>query len=167
MPNILLGNILSAFAAGFLIASSLVKAPRFIYLCQCLESLFLLFAQIAFFQLSAAICLLLSILKNLMLIFGKYGKYSMVALAGATALFGVLYNTGGNIGLLPVAASLFFCIGSYFAKKCIGIKSVVSINLFCWCIYSFLICDYVSLVINLVSLILNVLFVIRYCRKEI
>lgn len=161
MSNVILGNILSGFAAGFLILSGILKSARNIYLSQCMESFFLLLAQIAFFQIGAAICLLVSILKNLLLVFGKYGKKSLVTVFLITLVLGVLCNTGGTVGLIPVAASLFFCIGSYFAKRCVAIKLTVAINLFVWCIYSLLISDYVSLFINSVSLVLNVLFVIR------
>ena len=165
MSNVLLGNILSGFAAGFLILSAVLKSARNIYFYQCMESFFLLLAQIAFFQIGAAICLLISILKNLLLVFKKYSKNWAITVFLLTLVFGVLCNTGGTVGLIPVAASLFFCLGSYFAKGCVAIKLTVAVNLFAWCIYSLLISDYVSLLINAVSLVLNLLFVVNKLRR--
>ena len=165
MSNVLIGNVLSGFAAGFLIISGVLKRARAIYMSQCLESFFLLLAQIAFFQIGAAICLLVSILKNLLIVFGKYGRNAAISVFLLTLVLGVVCNTGGTVGLLPVAASLFFCIGSYFAKKCTAIKLTVAVNLLVWCIYSLLISDYVSLCINAVSFVLNISFVIRERRN--
>lgn len=161
MPNILVGNILSGFAAGFLILSGALKRARYIYLSQCLESFFLLFAQIAFFQIGAALCLLVSIIRNLLLVFRRYGRFGAISVFVLTLVFGIFYNTGGIVGLLPVAASLFFCISSYFAKKLFAIKLAVSLNLFIWCFYSLLISDFVSLFVNAVALILNASFILK------
>lgn len=161
MPNVILGNILSGFSAGFLILSAVLKRKKAIYFSQCMESLFLFFAQLAFFQIGAAICLFISIIKNILLYFGKYSRAPMVLVALASFVFGVIYNTGGVIGLIPVAASVLFSITCYFAKSVIGIKLVTASNLALWSIYSFFIFDLVSFIVNGFSLAVNLFYVIK------
>ncbi len=166
MPNVILGNILSAFSAGFLILSAVLKSKKSIYFSQCMESLFLFFAQLAFFQIGAAICLFISIIKNILLYFGKYSRVPMVLVALASFVFGIIYNTGGAIGLIPVAASVLFSISCYFAKKVTGIKLVTAANLALWSIYSFFIIDFVSFTVNGFSLAVNLLYVVKNYREE-
>ena len=166
MPNVILGNILSGFAAGFLILSGLLRRKRLIYSSQCAESFFLFLAQIAFYQFGAAACLLVSILKNMLLAMGKYGRLALILVLSLTLSLGILCNTGGNVGLLPVAASAIFCISGYLARGDVAIKISISVNLILWCIYSLMIADIVSFAVNTVALVINIFVAVRLALED-
>ena len=90
----------------------------------------------------------------------------MLLIASATAAFGVLFNSGGTIGLIPVIAATAYCVTTYLARDILLLKSVVAVNLLIWVGYSFLIYDFAAVAINAVAAVLSIASIMRYKKEE-
>ena len=157
MINIYVGNAISFISSVFLLLSSIAKSRRKIYLYQSLECLLLLFSQLCFGQLAAALVMLFGVIRNLLLTVGKYNRIWMIVFFVLTAVIGIKINTGGYIGLIPVFATLAYTISTKYAKSYINVKLSLLANLILWSTYSFLIMDYVSATVNSLAAVLTLL----------
>ena len=154
LTRIIIGNAVSLFAACFLFASSAGKTVKRIYLLQIFECLILVIAQIIFGAPEAVFALLVSAMRNTLLVMEKYTRTAMLLVAALSFALGILFYSGTLAGLLPPLATSVYSASCYFAKSFTAVKLSLAFNLFVWCIYSFLIFDFVSFSVNLVSLII-------------
>lgn len=164
--RIIIGNAISLFSSVFLFASCMQKTRTRIYAFQIFECLSLLVAQLVFGQWAAAFALLLSAARNALLAIGKYTKAFLATIFILTLALGVLFNTGGLVGMIPTMATLIYTLTSYYAESIVKIKLSVLINLALWLVYSSLIFDIASLAINLISFILNLITLIKAARLQ-
>jgi hypothetical protein len=164
--RIIFANSISFVAAVFLAVSCVVKERRLIYFFQLCECIILLFAQLVFGQGAAAVSLMLGVVRNLLLWRGKYRAVSAALVFVFTLILGVLFNTGGYVGFIPIIASLIFALSSYFAKTYIKVKLSLLINLSLWTVYSFVIFDLTSFFVNLISMFLNSISLVRFLSKR-
>ena len=162
LSKIIIGNVLSFVGAIFLSVSCVLKKREYIYLFQSIECMFLVAAQIFFGQLGAAAVLILSTIRNAMLAFGAYSSRSLAILFSLTLIFGLAFNTGGAVGLIPLIASLAYTVTSYYAKSFSKIKLSLLFNLFIWCVYSYIIFDFAGLAVNFVSFVLNAVSFVKF-----
>lgn len=153
--RILIGNAVSFVATVFLFIGGIVKDRRGIYFFQFLECVFLIISQLVFFQVAGALSMAFSAARNHLASKDKFTAPSLIVIFIANALFGILLNTGGAVGLIPVFASLFLTVSAYFLHEPRAVRAAVMINLSMWIVYSFLIRDYVTAISNLVALAIN------------
>ena len=106
----IIGNILSFFAALFMVASCVVKRKQAVFFCQFLECALLAVASVFFGSLAGMTTLVLSAVRNLVVAKGRYTKPVMVAFVILTIVAGLLANTRGLVGLLPVLATVEYTI---------------------------------------------------------
>jgi hypothetical protein len=115
---------------------------------------------------SAAVSTLLSAGRSLLIVRDRYTKKSMYFFAVSTAVFGLITNTKGVIGLLPVIATVQFTYGSYRFTDIKGIKWMFIINLILWDIYAFWIKDFSSAIAWAITLTVTVVSLVKICVKE-
>ena len=145
--NIIIGNIISFVAAVLLGLSCWCKNPKRVFIYQFIENLFLSLSSIVFGSYSAAVSTLLSTAKSLVIVKGRYTKKTMIFFAITIAVLGVLTNTKGPIGLLPVIATFI-------------------INLLIWDVYAFWIKDFSSGIAWAITLIVTVVSLLTIKAKE-
>lgn len=167
MPQrIIIGNLISLSAAVFLFFGAITENARRIYLFGVFECVLLFIAQLFFGQGAAAVSLLIAAFRNLLIYLDKYTRAYLGAAFLSSLVFGLIFNTGGLVGLLPLAATLIFTVTSYYAKGFVKIKLSFLFNLALWTVYSALILDFASTVINFFSLLFTAVSIIRFVKKQ-
>ncbi len=130
----IIGNILSFFAALFMVASCVVKRKQAVFFCQFLECALLAVASVFFGSLAGMTTLVLSAVRNLVVAKGRYTKPVMVAFVILTIVAGLLANTRGLVGLLPVLATVEYTICCHYIEGEMATKCSIFVNvLVCIC----------------------------------
>ena len=167
MPQrIVIGNLISLSGAAFLISSAITENKRRLYLYGVFECILLFIAQLFFGQGAAAVSLLIAAFRNLLLYLERYTRKKVTVFFLLSLVMGLLFNTGGLLGLLPVAASLIFTVSTYYAKSYIKIKISLFFNLFLWTLYSALIFDFASAIVNFFSLMFAALSIFKSLKNN-
>ena len=167
MPNnIIIGNIISFVAAVLLGLSCWSKNPKRVFIYQFIENLFLSLSSLVFGSYSAAVSTLLSTVKSFIIVKGRYKKKTMIFFVISIAVLGVLTNTKGLIGLLPVIATVQFTYCNYKLTSIKGIKWTFIINLLIWDIYAFWIRDFSSGIAWAITLIVTIVSLMTIMAKE-
>ena len=110
MNQIILGNIISFVAAIMLFLSCYTTDTRKIYIYEIAENAILCLSSVVFASWTGLITLALAIFRNILLMKDCYSKKWMVVISVAVAGSGIIVNTKGVIGLLPVIAELEWTI---------------------------------------------------------
>ncbi len=167
MPQrIIIGNLISLSAATFLFCGAITENARRIYLFGVFECILLSIAQIFFGQGAAAVSLLIAAFRNLLLFLGRYTRLQFIIIFFVSLAFGLVFNTGGALGLIPLFATLVFTVTTYCARTYIKIKLSLFLNLFLWTVYSILIFDVASAVINFFSLVFVAFSIFKYLKNK-
>lgn len=144
MGGLLLGNMLSLAAALLLGLSCWSRVPRRVFACQVAQNLVLAASSLAFGSYSAAVSAALSASRCFVIVKGRYGRTAMLLYAAATAVLGILTNSKGLVGLLPVLATVQYTYCSYRFTGIRGIKWTLMVNLLLWEAYALAIWDFAS-----------------------
>ncbi len=80
-----------------------------------------------------------------------------------TLVIGVLVNTDGLIGLLPIIATLELTGFNHYAREIRMIKTGLILNVLLWAVYAFCIGNYVGVIGETAALALGV---VSYFRME-
>ena len=110
--------------SGYLYGRQLcVKRKRTIFLCQFLECALLAVASVFFGALAGMTTLVFSAIRDLLVANDRYTKPMMTVFLILTIVAGVLANTRGLVGLLPVFATVEYTICCHYivgekATKC-------------------------------------------------
>ena len=167
MPTrILIGNLISLSSSVFLFSGSASRNVRNVYLFAIFDCILLFIAQVFFGQGAAAISLLVAAIRNFLLTIRKYTAVSFAFIFSSTLILGLLFNTGGAIGLLPVFTTLLYTLTTYYAKGFVKVKLSLLLNLFLWTVYSSLIFDISGVVINLSSFIIAFVSLLNYAKRN-
>ena len=176
MLRLLLGNLISLGGAVFLGASCLAKEKRTVYLCLFAESLLLAAAQLVFHMPAGAVALLVAAGRNLLVAFGRFGRWEAVLFSSLTLICGVLADLPAATGaladprlflnFLPVIAGVQLTIASYAAKSLRGVKYSILVNVLLWIVYSFYILDIVTALSNLAIFAIDLAALIDMTVRE-
>lgn len=142
-------NFLSALAAFFMSLGVLSRTKRGVFICQLFDSLTLGVSQVLLSSFTGAVSLAVGVVRNFVILAGKFTLPIMLVFCFLTVGLGLIFNTGGLFGLIPIIATLVLTVGSYYAEDEREIKFVAMMNLFLWSYYSFMIADYVTGITNL------------------
>ena len=164
--EIIIGNMISFVAAVLLGLSCWSRNSRRVFIYQLGENLIYSLSAIVFGSYSAAVSTLLSAVRSLLIVKGCYTKKYMCFFAVSTAVLGMITNTKGVIGLLPVIATVQFAYGSYRFTDIKGIKWMFIINLILWDIYAFWIKDFSSAIAWAITLMITVVSLVKVFLKE-
>ena len=162
----LIGNIISFFAACFTFASAWSRDRRRIYLYQAAQCLLMAVANVFFVSFSGVTTFVLCTLRNLLLARDRFTARLCVFFVAAVALLGIAANNRGLIGLLPVVTTAVYTIGCFYARRERAVKLNIFVNLALWSVYNFLILDLVSGVVDSVSACTALLSLLRKAPEE-
>ena len=162
----IIGNILSFFAALFMVASCVVKRKQAVFFCQFLECALLAVASVFFGSLAGMTTLVLSAVRNLVVAKDRYTKPMMVAFVILTIVAGLLANTRGLVGLLPVLATVEYTICCHYIEGEMATKCRIFVNVLLWIVYSFLICDFSTAISDSIVLVVDTVAIVRLWRSE-
>lgn len=166
MKAIIIGNIISLCAAGFMVASCLVSDKRRVFLFQFLECSILAVASVFFGSLAGATTLILGALRNLVVARDKFTKPVMWFFLILVTVAGLWTNTKGLVGLLPVIATVEYTFCCYYVTGDRETKYSIFVNVLLWVIYSFLILDFSTAISDSIVLLVDTAAIFRLRRKE-
>ena len=159
--KIIIGNLISLGAACFLAASCISQDNRRVFWYQCLESLLIAAASVFFGSYAAVITMSLSALRNYLVSRGKYTRNVMLTFVIVSTTLGLLFNTRGWLGLMPVAATTEYAVCCYCIRGVLATKWSILINILLWVVYSFLILDFSTAISNSVMFFLDAAVIFR------
>ena len=166
MGNILLGNLISLAAACFMAASCISGDNRRVFFYQFMECAILAVSSVVFGSLSGALTMALSAARNLITSLGKLTRSLTLFFFLASTVGGLLINTRGIVGLLPVIATAEYTICSYCIRSVRGTKYSIFVNVLFWVVYSFLILDFSTAISDSVILCIDGAAIFRMHRAE-
>lgn len=163
---IVIGNIISFFAALFMIASCIVKGKRATFFCQFLECSLLAVASIFFGSFAGVTTLVLSAARNLVVAKDRYTKPLMYLFLVLTIVLGMLANTRGPIGFLPVVATVEYTVCCHYITGEKATKCSIFANILIWVVYSFLISDFSTAISDSIVLVVDAVAIVRMSLRE-
>ena len=164
MNQILLGNIISFAAAVMLFLGCYTTDTRKIYIYQIAENAILCLSSVVFGSWTGLITLSLAIFRNILLMKDKYSKGWMIGISIVITVSGILVNTKGAIGWLPILATLIWTIGNYYCQDVLRVKIFLLINIMIWCVYFFIIWDFSSGIAQIITGIICLQSIYRVSR---
>lgn len=159
--RIFIGNLISLAASMALTAGCLMKEPKKVYVMQVAENLILVVSSAVFGSWSGISTLLISTVRNVLLVKGRFDRRMMVLFSVLVAGCGMWVNNRGPIGLLPVFATVVLTICNYYAKDIRAIKWSLFVNIVLWAVYFFAIMDIVSGVTQVAVAVVTFVSVMR------
>ena len=166
MNMMILGNCISLVASICLAASCCAKSRESAYRLQAAESGVLCVSYLVFNAWAGLITQVLSVIRNLLVVRGKYTARLMVVFTVLAVALGVAVNDRGLIGLLPVAATVQLTLCNHFCRTMVQVKLSFLVNALQWLAFSFCIGDYVNTCTQVVVMTLCVVSLVRLNRKE-
>ena len=144
MNRIVLGNLISFLASMALTAGCLMKNTKKVYIMQVTENLILVASSVCFGSWSGISTLLVSTVRNVLLVKGRFDKRMMYLFIVLVTVCGIMVNNKGLIGLLPVLATVILTVCNYYAREILAIKWSLLVNIVLWAVYFFAIRDVIS-----------------------
>lgn len=149
--SMIIGNLISLFAAIFTVAGSWSRDRKKIFLYQAVQCFLLAIANIFFASLSGTTTYALCALRNLLIAHDRFtDKICLAFLVSVTAI-GLISNNRGLIGLLPVLTTAIYTVACFYVRGTKPIKVNIIVNLLLWAIYDIAVRDYVSFAVDTVS----------------
>ena len=166
LGNIILGNLISLAAACFMAASCLAKDNRRVFFYQFMECAILAVSSVVFGSLSGALTMALSAARKLITSRGRLTRPLTLFFFLTAVVGGLMINTRGAVGLLPVIATAEYTICSYRIRSVKGTKYSIFVNVLFWVVYSFLILDFSTAISDSVILCIDGAAIFRMHRAE-
>jgi hypothetical protein len=161
MEQIIIGNVISLIGAICLAVSCCANTIKKAYFFQLMESSVLFISSFFFGAWAGVTTLFLSIIRNVLVIKGKFDKKSMVICTVLVFVCGVIVNNRGFIGLLPVMATVQITLCNYYARQIMAIKVSFLVNVLLWAVYSLIIHDFSSGITQSVTAVLSIISIVR------
>ena len=151
-----------------LTAGCLMKDPKKVYGMQVTENVILIVSSACFGSWSGISTLLVSTVRNILLVKGMFDKRMMYLFMILVTGCGLAVNNKGLIGLLPVLATVILTVCNYYAREIMAIKWSLFINIVLWAIYFFAILDVVSGITQVVIAVVTIasIFQLRLERRR-
>lgn len=160
--------MISFLASIALTAGCLMKDPKKVYGMQVTENVILIVSSACFGSWSGISTLLVSTVRNILLVKGMFDKRMMYLFMILVTGCGLAVNNKGLIGLLPVLATVILTVCNYYAREIMAIKWSLFINIVLWAIYFFAILDVVSGITQVVIAVVTIasIFQLRLERRR-
>lgn len=163
--NILVGNGISFIAGIFLIVSYCVNDVKKAYKYQFLNAFVLAISSVFFLSWTGVTTLSIASARNAMVYKDRLTFNWTIFFLIVSVVLGVLVNTMGFIGLLPVIAIVQITLCNYALKSIKSIKVSFIINSLIYIVYFLAILDFTSAAVETITVALGALSLVRLIRK--
>ena len=163
---IIIGNIISLIAGIFIILSMWVNDEKKAYKYQFLNAFILMISSVFFISWTGVTTMAIAAGRNLMVYKDKLTINWTIFFIIISVVLGLLVNTRGFIGLLPVIAIVQITLCNYYLKTIKAIKSSFILNSAIYIIYFFAILDFSSTAIESITAIIGVISLIKLINNE-
>ncbi|WP_296894294.1 YgjV family protein [uncultured Methanobrevibacter sp.] len=155
--NIVVGNAISLIAGIFIILSMWVNDEKKAYKYQFLNAFILSISSVFFFSWTGVVTMAIAASRNLMVYYERLTWRWTVFFIIISIVIGLLVNTMGFIGLLPIIAIIQITLCNYYLKNIKSIKTGFIINSGIYIIYFLAILDFSSAIIESITAIIGII----------
>ena len=161
----MVGNGISFIAGIFLIVSYCVNDVKKAYKYQFLNAFVLAISSVFFLSWTGVTTLSIASARNAMVYKDRLTFNWTIFFLIVSVVLGVLVNTMGFIGLLPVIAIVQITLCNYALKSIKSIKVSFIINSLIYIVYFLAILDFTSAAVETITVALGALSLVRLIRK--
>ena len=159
--NIVVGNVISLIAGIFIILSMWVNDEKDAYKYQFLNAFILMISSVFFLSWSGVTTMAIAAARNVMVYNDKLTSKWMGFFIIISIVIGVLVNTMGIIGILPIIAIVQITLCNYYFKSIGLIKTGFIVNSAIYIVYFFAIFDFASAAIESFTALVGVVSLFR------
>lgn len=163
--NIIVGNGISFVAGIFLIVSYYVNDVKKAYKYQFLNAFVLTISSVFFLSWTGVTTLAIASARNAMVYKERLTLNWTIFFLIISVVLGVLVNSRGFIGLLPVIAIVQITICNYLLKSIKSIKLSFIINSLLYIVYFFAILDFTSAAAEIITVAIGTISLIKLIHK--
>lgn len=164
--NIIVGNIISLVAGIFLILSMWVNDEKRAYKHQFLNAFVLMISSIFFLSWTGVTTMAIAATRNLFVYKDKLTLSWTIFFIILSVALGLMVNTMGVIGLLPIIAIVQITICNYALKTIKWIKLSFIVNEMFYIIYFIAILDFASSAIELFTALVGLYSWVKLIKNE-
>lgn len=159
--NIVIGNIISLIAGFFIILSMWVNDEKKAYKYQFLNALILVISSVFFLSWTGVVTMAIAAARNAMVYKDKLTFKWVTVFIVVSVVLGLMVNTLGLVGLLPIIAIVQLSLSNYYLKTIKAIKISFIINSGIYVIYFVMIYDFSSTIIEGVTTLIGLIALLR------
>ncbi len=163
--NILVGNGISFIAGIFLIVSYCVNDVKKAYKYQFLNAFVLAISSVFFFSWTGVTTLSIASARNAMVYKDRLTFNWTIFFLIISVVLGVVVNTMGFIGLLPVIAIVQITVCNYALKSIKSIKISFIVNSLIYIVYFLAILDFTSAIAETITVAIGSLSLLRLIKR--
>ena len=164
--NIVMGNGISLIAGIFIILSMWVNDKKKAYKYQFLNAFILMISSVFFFSWTGVTTMAVAAARNAMVYKDRLTLNWTVFFIILSVVLGLMVNTMGFIGLLPIIGIVQITLCNYFLKSIKTIKAGFIINSVIYVIYFIAIWDISSACIESFTALVGVVSLVRLMKSE-
>ncbi len=159
--NIIIGNVISLIAGVFIILSMWVNDEKKAYFYQFLNAFILMISSVFFFSWTGVTTMAIAATRNLMVYNDRLTLRWTVFFIVISVVIGLLVNTMGFVGLLPIIAIIQITLCNYYLKTIKSIKTSFIVNSAIYIVYFLAILDFSSAAIESLTALIGVVALIK------
>lgn len=159
--NIVIGNIISLIAGIFIIMSMWVNDEKKAYFYQFLNAFILMISSVFFFSWTGVTTMAIAASRNLMVYNDKLTRNWTIFFIIISIVLGLLVNTLGLVGLLPIIAIVQITLCNYYLKSIKTIKTSFIVNSAIYIVYFLAILDFSSATIESITALIGLVSLYR------
>ena len=164
--NIIIGNGISFVAGIFLILSMVVNDKKEAYKHQFLNAFILMISSFFFYSWTGVTTMAIAAARNMMVYRNKLTLNWTVFFIILSVVLGLMVNTMGFIGLLPIIAIVQITVCNYLLKQIKWIKLSFIVNEFFYIVYFLAILDFSSSIIEIITAIIGLVSFFKLIINE-
>lgn len=164
--NIIIGNGISFIAGIFLILSMIVNDEKRAYKHQFMNAFVLMISSFFFYSWTGVTTMAIAATRNMMVYKDRLTLKWTIFFIVLSVVLGLMVNTMGFIGLLPIIAIVQITICNYMLKQIKWIKFSFIVNEFFYIVYFLAIYDFSSSVIEIITALIGLGSFFKLIRDE-
>ena len=164
--NIVIGNGISLFAGIFIILSMWVNDEKQAYKYQFLNAFILIISSVFFFSWTGVVTMAVAASRNAMVYFDRLTFSWTMFFISVSVIFGLLVNTMGLVGILPIIAIIQLSLCNYYLKTIKPIKISFIVNSAIYVVYFLAIWDISSASIESFTALVGLVSLARLISSE-
>ena len=164
--NIIIGNAISLVAGIFIILSMWVNDEKQAYKYQFWNAFILIISSVFFFSWTGVTTMAIAASRNAMVYYDRLTSYWTVFFIVISVVLGLMVNTLGLVGLLPIIAIVQITLCNYYLKSIKTIKTSFIVNSAIYIVYFLAILDFSSAAIESITALIGLISLTRLIRSE-
>ena len=159
--NLVIGNVISLIAGIFIILSMWVNDEKQAYKYQFWNAFILMISSVFFLSWTGVTTMAIAATRNAMVYSDKLTFNWTVFFIIISVILGLLVNTMGFVGLLPIIAIVQITLCNYYLKSIKSIKTSFIVNSAIYIVYFLAILDFSSAIIESITALIGLVSLIR------